>query len=663
MTRENGNTEQTTSSTTTSSPQLQSKPHDPELLMAARRGDWARLERLLLSRDGDTTALGAPQLVIPVDVEIMPSAAAAAPAAARERDSLLHMVASRGDGEDFLKSASVIHGKGRHLLDARDKNGDTPLHCAARAGCRGMVAHLVSLARSENGGRDDGRVRAMLRAQNKRGETVLHQAVRLGDGDMIGRLMAEDPQLARVPLSDGASPLYLAVQLGRDDIARQLYHKDPALSYSGPDGRNALHAAVLKGQDTTKMLLEWNRDLVKEADRSTGSTPLHLAASWGDREVISLLLAADPSAAYQSDSNGSFPIHVATFMDIVGVVSVLLDGRSDCAELRDAKGRTFLHVAVQEESMSVVTYICKVQGQKFASSVMNMQDDDGNTALHLAVKTGNLWILSPLMKNRFVMLNVTNNIGQTPLDLSWSSIPAGVSYGLNTEIIIHKLLQDAGAQNGTHRFDLFHENHTARLDQKEEAQKITTSTQIVGIGSVLIATVAFAAAFTLPGGYRGDDAENGGTPMLVGHSAFHVFIIANTLAFILSGLSITLLIYAGIVVMDIRSRMLSLALAAILMAASARSLSAAFVFGLYVVLAPVARTTAVATFAITALAFADAFWVIQLVCSVELVLLKRLGAQAWWRLARSMLLTLLSHFWPYIVIAGVVKCVKIKRDH
>lgn len=176
------------------------------------------------------------------------------------------------------------------------------------------------------------------------------------------------------------------------------------------------------------MLLQWNKDLIKQADQS-GSTPLHFAASWGKHDVISLLLAADQSAAYQSDNNGSFPIHVAAFANKVKAVSILLEECShDCAELRDAKGRTFLHVAVDEESQSVVTYACKLK--KFASSVMNMQDDDGNTALHLAAQVGNLWIFNPLMKNRHVKLNLTNNKGQTPLDLSWIVTPVGVHYGL-----------------------------------------------------------------------------------------------------------------------------------------------------------------------------------------------------------------------------------------
>uniref|UniRef100_A0ACD5YIV8 Uncharacterized protein n=1 Tax=Avena sativa TaxID=4498 RepID=A0ACD5YIV8_AVESA len=655
------------------------EPHH-ELLVAARQGDWRRLE-LLLSKQDDTPPREVVIHVVeePVAVDVEASTTAATPATV-VRDSVLHVVASQGDGEEFLKSATVIHAKASHLLHARNSDGDTPLHCATRAGGGEMVTRLVALARRGGDGGGDEEAKAILRMRNEQGETVLHEAVRLGDKDMVGRLMSEDSQLARVRSADGPSPLYLAVSLGRDDIARQLYEKDPALSYSGPDGRNALHVAALKGKETTKMVLEWKRDLIKQADRSSRSTPLHLAASKGNGEVISLLLAADPSAAYQADIDGSFPIHVAASADEVKAVSVLLDGgREDCAKLRDGRGRTFLHVAVVEDSLSVVTYICKLQSQTFAwlcapigaktgwfpslskktsrklaSSAMNMQDKDGNTALHLAVEMGNLWIFSPLLENREVMLDLRNNKGQTPFDLSCTTIPAGVHYGLNPTVMIHNLLEEAGAKNG----DRFHKKHIAKLDEDKEAKKISESTQTIGIAAVLFATVAFTAAFAPPGGFQPN-----GTPTLAEHYAFNVFIIANTLALVCAGLSITCLMYAGVSPVDIRTRMSSFIISAIFMTGSARSLGAAFVFGIYVVLAPVAPATAVASCAITALALADAVWSIWAVATVQLMLVKRLGVWASWRLPRAILATLLMQFWPYIVIAFVLVVFKIKRVH
>ncbi|KAF0915688.1 hypothetical protein E2562_037829 [Oryza meyeriana var. granulata] len=412
----------------------------------------------------------------------------------------------------------------------------------------------------------------------------------------------------------------------------------------------------------TEMVLKWNKDLTKQAGRSDGSTPLHAAASWGNHDVISLLLDDDPSAAYQPDHHGSFPIHVAASDDHVKAVSILLDKQKcrnleDCSELRNARGQSFLHVAVLQENQSVVTYACKLA--KLEPAVLNMQDDDGNTALHIAVQVGNLWIFNLLLQIRQVELNLTNNKGETPLDCSWIKKPVGVHYELNLRIMIYNLLNDARAKSGNQRWDLLHKQHNKTLDEEKEAKKITDSTQTIGIRSVLIATVAFAAAFAPPGDY----ADNG-SPRLAGHYAFDVFIIANTLAFICAGLSIISLMYAGVSAVDIRTRMISFVFSATFMVCSARSLGAAFAFGMYVVLAPVAPTTVIATCVITALALVDVAWRVWVVAAGELVLLKRLGiAQAWWRLPWTIMATLLTQFWPYIVIVGVVLYSKMRGVH
>lgn len=142
----------------------------------------------------------------------------------------------------------MIHCRARHLLTARNGKGDTPLHCAARAGNTGMVAHLISLA---GGGEDEDEVRALVGARNVRGETALHEAVRFGDARMVGALMEADRGLAAVAAKDGTSPMYsymyLACSLGCPEIALELHRLgDRQGIHSGPDGQNALHAAVMQ---------------------------------------------------------------------------------------------------------------------------------------------------------------------------------------------------------------------------------------------------------------------------------------------------------------------------------------------------------------------------------------------------------------------------------
>lgn len=215
----------------------------PELLMAASLGDDKRLKDLLK----DEGFPAQPDIVLEVDPST-PSAALLLEGVTIDGDSALHVLAACGDGDNFLECAKVIHGTAKHLLHAPNKNGDTPLHCAARAGSAVMISQLIDLANGEGHNTDD--VKELLRTKNNLEETALHEAVRLGNKDMINMLMAEDSCLAHVP-NEGISPLYLAVVLGKADVSKLLYDlSEGVLSYSGADGQNALHAAVLRGKGT-----------------------------------------------------------------------------------------------------------------------------------------------------------------------------------------------------------------------------------------------------------------------------------------------------------------------------------------------------------------------------------------------------------------------------
>lgn len=164
----------------------------------------------------------------------------------------------------------------RALLLEKNHKGDTPLHCAARAGNSKMVSHLIDLAAREGADTKLG----FLRVGNKRHQTALHDAVRFEHGGILGHreraalldatdpageennrddadgapeeknivklLMGADPKLAKYP-EGGVSPLYLAILLGKSTIAPTLYGMSRGnLSYSGADGQNALHISLLR---------------------------------------------------------------------------------------------------------------------------------------------------------------------------------------------------------------------------------------------------------------------------------------------------------------------------------------------------------------------------------------------------------------------------------
>ncbi|KAI3948275.1 hypothetical protein MKW92_035263 [Papaver armeniacum] len=68
-------------------------------------------------------------------------------------------------------------------------------------------------------------------------------------------------------------------------------------------------------------------------------------------------------------------------------------------------------------------------------------------------------------------------------------------------------------------------------------EQMESYNQTLVVVSALIATVAFAANFTLPGGYN-SDGKHKGMAVLADNPSFMVFIVFNSLAMVLSALAI-----------------------------------------------------------------------------------------------------------------------------
>ncbi|WVZ82506.1 hypothetical protein U9M48_029760, partial [Paspalum notatum var. saurae] len=567
---------------------------------------------------GNNGARSMPQQATTADVEegIATAAVALLKGVTVEGDTALHLVAAGGEKGDFLRCADLIHGKDKAFLCKQNDKGDTPLHCAARAGRPKMVSHLVRLAREDN------MVEDLLRRRNSRDETVLHQAVRNGDDQLVKDLLAADGKLACFP-QEGTSPLFLAIFLEAKSIARTLYEgsENNVLSYAGPNGQNALHAAVLRDPVLTEELLKWNKgkDLTIGQDEN-GSTPLHFAAgltSGPHAQQCYLVFKANTTALYQPDKDGRSPIHVAASVGAVETIAMFMAkecGRS-AAGLRDSGGRTFLHVAAEKNRAGVIRDACSRSNRSLAW-ILNMQDGNGNTALHLAVEAGNLEVFLALFGNRQVNLNLTNGDGQTPMDIARYKIRPSFHDHSNAEIWIKKALTFGKARRGVSREDHFDEKYKRIYgvdDYKtKELEMLKDSTQSYSIASVLIATVTFGAMFAMPGGYRQDDHDYGGTPTLAEMYAFHAFLVADTIAFICSSMATIGFMHAGSAVLDLVRRTDYFYKAINLMHNSIIALATAFAVGVYTVLAPVAQKTAIAICVMSPLVVAynfKDFWV------------------------------------------------------
>ena len=224
---------------------------------------------------------------------------------ARAKDGFtpLHVAAASGD-------AAAIRAllAGGADVDARAKDESTPLHQAARFGKMASIRALLA------GGADAD-------ARTKDGLTPLHFATMSGDAATIHALLASGADI-NARSEDGATPLHAAAM--RKLILSALEadakgSRDKLLRTFGMAGFDALaetdremFAAILKSgaddrADTVRTLLAGGANVNARDDGRV--TPLHYAALSGDAAAVKALLDAggDPNAV----AFGCGPVDVA----------------------------------------------------------------------------------------------------------------------------------------------------------------------------------------------------------------------------------------------------------------------------------------------------------------------------------------------------------------
>ena len=76
-------------------------------------------------------------------------------------------------------------------------------------------------------------------------ETALHEAARHNHVGVVTLLTKEDPDFIYSRNEAGESPLYLAAERGYSEIVSEILETCQSPDYHGPNGRTALHEAVI----------------------------------------------------------------------------------------------------------------------------------------------------------------------------------------------------------------------------------------------------------------------------------------------------------------------------------------------------------------------------------------------------------------------------------
>ncbi|KAL1345373.1 ankyrin repeat-containing protein At5g02620 [Arachis hypogaea] len=409
----------------------------------------------------------------------------------------------------------------------------------------------------------------------KRDDTHLHSAARSGSLSVLRETLTgiEDQEELHELLArqnqDGETPLYVAAEYGYVDLVReliQLYDLADA-GIKARNGFDALHIAAKQGDlDIVKILMEAHPELSMTVDQSN-TTALHTAATQGYVEIVKLLLEAGKGLATIAKSNGKTALHSAARNGHVAVVKVLLEQDREIATRIDKKRQTALHMAVKGQNLEVVEELIKGD-----PSTINFVDNKGNTPLHIASRKGRAQIVKKLLEQKETNKKVVNRSGETALDTAEKMGNHDVKNILLEHGVVNAnaLVKSQGitatttatATNATTSArelkqtvsDIKHEVHNqlehtrqtrkrvqgiAKRINKMHQEGLNNAINSTTVVAVLIATVAFAAIFTVPGQFVDDpnDVPEGSTlgeANIAPQGAFLIFFVFDSIALFIS---------------------------------------------------------------------------------------------------------------------------------
>jgi len=126
-------------------------------------------------------------------------------------------------------------------------------------------------------------------------------------------------------------------------------------------GSTPLHVAAMTGhKDVVELLLA--RKAKVNARSNDGTTPLHLAAGYGHKEVAELLLA-NKAGVNAAAKTGDTPLHLAAFHGHNDVVALLLASKAK-VNARDKAGLTPLRMAASSGREDVAELLRKHGGKE-----------------------------------------------------------------------------------------------------------------------------------------------------------------------------------------------------------------------------------------------------------------------------------------------------------
>lgn len=240
-------------------------------------------------------------------------------------------------------------------------------------------------------------------AKDNNGDTPLHLICRNGATDMVDVLLNSGANINEKSLQEGMTPLHVAFCADRPEMATLLIAKGANLRIRDSEGATPLHTGAANDSLTQEIINALPDKELHNRDED-GRTLLHIAAEGSGSRVVAYL-CEDPRVDINAkDDELETALHCATKIGNLSAMKILIDHGIFINEI-DAKKKSALHWACASGNLSAAKILINAGADLEATNAQGIKPLDYESAQEIRQ-----WLQSSI-----VQADILNSFGQDPV--------------------------------------------------------------------------------------------------------------------------------------------------------------------------------------------------------------------------------------------------------
>ncbi|XP_041474154.1 transient receptor potential cation channel subfamily A member 1-like [Lytechinus variegatus] len=230
----------------------------------------------------------------------------------------------------------------------------------------------------------------------------LSEAVRRGNVEEVKeRLACTKDALLNKHDRNGLTPLHHASASNQIAVMKRLIEQKAEINIKTTDGYSStpLHLASKRDSvEAVKLLCVHHADI--DARQTNGRTPLHVAARYGSKEMVEVIIDFGKSDVNSHDDDFVTPLHIAAIKRDSNLCLALIN-RGALLQAKDKHSATPLMGAASVGNADTARTLIEMASKCGIKVVDYLRDHDNeeNSVLHIAVRSRNLELVEILLQN------------------------------------------------------------------------------------------------------------------------------------------------------------------------------------------------------------------------------------------------------------------------